>query len=172
MAHPMKTALILAAGLALPALAQDGSRLQPGLWESAIQMNGVALGTMQMCMDGSPETMAANLRARAAQAQAKADCTKPDNSLVPGGRRIEVSCTTDGHVMHSVMTLTGDMQTHMHVSATTSRDGGQDIKNDMDMRRSGECPAGMKPGDTKVQMDPNSLGAMAKAFGRTPPAGQ
>ena len=170
MRHLTKAALILAASLTAPAIAKDAPHIAAGLWESAIQVNGLALGTMQMCMDGSPESMAANLRARANRPRPSATCDKPVSTPVPGGRRTEISCTIDGRVSHDVIVTTGDMQTHMHADATMTPEGGPEIRNVIDMHRTGECPADMKPGDTKAQMDSNALANMAQAFAKKPPA--
>jgi hypothetical protein len=156
--------------LAAPAMAQDTSHIVAGLWESAIQVNGVALGTMQMCMDGSPETMAANLRARSNRPRPSATCDKPVTTPVPGGRRTEISCTIDGRVSHDVIVTTGDMHTHMHAEATMTAEGAPEVRNVIDLHRTGDCPAGMKPGDTKANMDSNAMANIAQAFAKKPPA--
>jgi hypothetical protein len=155
--------------LAGPAMAQDVPHVMAGLWESAIQIKGVALGSMQMCMDGSPATMAANLRARANRPRPSVTCDKPIVTPVPGGHRTEVTCTVDGRVSHDIMVLTGDMQTHMHADATVRTEGQPEVTTSMDMRRTGECPADMKPGDTRAHMDPDAIAGLASAFGGKPP---
>jgi hypothetical protein len=170
MRHLTKAILILGAGLAAPVMAQDVPRMMAGLWESTVQMNGVALGTVQMCMDASPETMAANLRARTNSPRTPSTCDKPVTTLVPEGHKFELSCTSEGHTHRQVVVLTGDLQSHMHVDMTLSRDGGPGIRNQIDMHRTGECPADMKPGDTKTSMDSNAIANLAQAFAKKPAA--
>jgi hypothetical protein len=159
---------LIAAGvlLAMPLVVSAqpaGPHIVAGLWETGVDVSGMKV-TTQICMDGSE---ASSRRAftppsrEQAQAAAERSCEKQDIHPIPGGYSVETICTNRGRVTHVSGTVTGDFRTRYATDMTIVSDGRPPQSMHLEAHRVGECPAGMKPGETRTQMD---QGAMAAAI--------
>jgi hypothetical protein len=96
---------------------------------------------------------------------AQPECEKQDVHPIPGGYAVNTTCTNRGRVTHVAGKLTGDFRTHYTMDMTIDQYGqpGQTIHTAS--RRIGVCPAGMKPGEVRTQMDqgPGGMAAVISA---------
>jgi hypothetical protein len=59
--------------------------------------------------------------------------------------------------------VTGDFKTHYVMDMTVENDGRPAQPMHMDSRRVGACPAGMRPGEARTQMDQGGIAAAVAA---------
>jgi hypothetical protein len=160
-----KSALIAAGvllGLPLVVSAQPaGPHVEAGLWESGMDVNGFKM-TTQICMDG---TEASSRRAFAPQNRGReADentCEKQDIHPIPGGYSVDTTCTNRGRVTRVSGKVTGDFKTHYMMDMVVNMQGQPPQPMHMESHRVGACPAGMKPGEARTQMDQGGAGMAA-----------
>jgi len=146
------TALALGAALPLLTSAQIAPpQIKPGEWDMAMNMGGMAM-TVQTCMDESMESRAALLRAPAGMDRAQRNCSQQEVKQLPDGYMAEATCTTNGKTSHMKMVLTGDFQTSYTMDMTMTPEGGAETKIKVSSHWVGACPAGMKPGQSKMDM--------------------
>ena len=128
-----------------------------------MDVSGIKM-TSQVCMDGSE---AGNRRAFAPPSRdrtgAQPECEKQDVHPIPGGYAVNTTCTNRGRVTHVSGKLTGDFRTHYVMDMTVDVDGRPGQTMHTESRRIGACPAGMKPGEVRTQMDQGG-GGMAAAI--------
>jgi hypothetical protein len=142
-----------------------GPHIEAGLWETGMDVSGIKM-TSQVCMDGSE---ASSRRAftppsrEQAQAAAERNCEKQDVHAIPGGYSIDSTCTRQGRVTHVSGKVTGDFRTHYVMDMTVENDGRPAQPMHMESRRVGACPAGMKPGEARTQMDQGGIAAAVAA---------
>jgi hypothetical protein len=161
--------LLIAAGvlLAMPLVVSAqpaGPHVEAGLWESGMDFNGVKLSS-QICLDGS-EMASRNALSppnRDQSAAAERSCEKQDIHPIPGGYSVNTICTTRGRVTHVSGTVMGDFKTRYAMDMTIESGGRPPQPIHMDAHRVGACPAGMKPGEARTQMDPGAMAAMIAA---------
>jgi len=145
-------ALALAA-LATGAMADELPKRKAGLWEIRSEMSvmGGQVITMQQCID---ENTDANLMAEATRNQG--DCEQP--SIQRDGNRIEVStrCRVNGGTASTHGVFTGEYDAHYQGEILTTFDppqhGMKEARMKIDGRWTGPCPAGQKPGATRMQI--------------------
>lgn len=143
--------VIAAVGLA-PAIAlgADVAAIKPGLWQAITQAAGQSM-TMTMCM-GDPKDMFAQVQADhprpARSATDKPACAPPKITPTADGFEQVLDCGQGGRTR--VLASITDNGTQMHVATSQVVDGGETPLVTMDLRRIGECPAGMKPGQASV----------------------
>jgi hypothetical protein len=162
-------------GMPLVVSAQPaGPHIEAGLWETGMDVSGIKLNT-QICMDG---TEASSRRAFAPpsreQAQAAADrnCEKQDIHPIPGGYSVNTTCTnSQGRVTHVAGTVTGDFKTHYTMDMTVDNNGRSQAMH-MESHRVGVCPADMRPGEARTQMDSAGIAAAVAAARARGGAGQ
>ena len=172
MSRPFRVSkpLLIAAGVLLGAplvvSAQPAiPHVEAGLWETGMDLSGIKV-TSQVCMDGSE---ASSRRAfmppsrEQAQARAEQNCEKQDVHPIPGGYAINATCTNQGRLTHIAGKVTGDFKTHYTLDMTVDRDGRPSQPMHMESRRVGACPAGMKPGEARTQMDQGGIAAAVAA---------
>lgn len=165
--RPVMIAAGLALGLPLIVAAQPaGPHVEAGLWETGMDMGGFKM-TNQICMDGSEAASRRALAPPRDRAGAERECEKQDIHPIPGGYSVDTVCTSHGRKTHVSGTVTGDFRTHYKTDMTVETEGRPPQVMRMDSRRIGVCPAGMKAGEVRMQMDPNAMaGAMAAARAR------
>jgi hypothetical protein len=162
--------MLIAAGVLLGAplvvSAQPaGPHIEAGLWETGMEVSGIKLNT-QVCMDG---TEASSRRAFAppsreqASAAAERNCEKQDIHPIPGGYSVNTTCTNQGRVTHVSGTVTGDFKTHYKMDMTVENNGRPPQVMHMESHRVGACPAGMRPGEARTQMDQSGIAAAVAA---------
>ncbi|MGZ3276749.1 MAG: DUF3617 domain-containing protein, partial [Caulobacteraceae bacterium] len=160
---PMLVAAGVLLGVPLVVSAQPaGPHIEAGLWESGMEVSGIKM-TSQVCMDGSD---AINRRAFAPPSRERAaqpDCEKQDVHPIPGGYAVNTTCTSKGHLTHIAGKLTGDFRTHYTMDMTVEQDGRPAQTMHTESRRVGACPAGMKPGEARTQMDQGGMAAAIAA---------
>jgi len=172
MSHPFrvpKPALIAAGvllGLPLVVSAQSaGPHVEAGLWESGMDIQGIKM-TTQICMDGSE---ASSRRAFAPQnrgrpgAAAENPCEKQDIHPIPGGYSVDTTCTSRGRTTHVSGKVTGDFKTRYTIDMVVNSEGQPPQPMHMESRRVGACPAGMKPGEARTNMDQGGIAAAVAA---------
>jgi hypothetical protein len=172
---PLLIAVGVLLGMPLVVSAQPaGPHIEAGLWETGMDVSGIKM-TSQVCMEGSE---ASSRRAftppsrEQASAAAERNCEKQDIHAIPGGYSVNTTCTNQGRVTHVSGTVTGDFKTHYTMDMTVENNGRPPQPMHMDMRRVGACPAGMKPGEARTQMDQGSMAAaMAAARARAAAGG-
>jgi hypothetical protein len=174
-----KPALIAAGvllGMPLVVSAQPaGPHIEAGLWETGMEVSGIKMNT-QICMDG---TEASSRRAftppsrEQASAAAERNCEKQDIHPIAGGYSVNTTCTnSQGRVTHVAGTVTGDFKTHYTMDMTVANDGRPPQPMHMESHRVGACPAGMRPGEARTQMDQGAMAAaMAAARARAAAGG-
>ena len=146
-----------AAGARPPSAAPPVTAPQPraGLWEVTPEIAGMQ-GKVKTCVDARSQGEAAVL----GQNLDQPNCTKRDWSRIPNGVAFAFDCDNDGARVTSKGTVTGDFNTayRMEADATMTRDGQtQSIKQVIDARYLGACPAGMKPGDSQITINGRTL---------------
>jgi len=153
-------------GLPLVVSAQPaGPHVEAGLWETGMEVSGFKMN-IQTCMDGSE---ASSRRAFAppsreqASAAAERECEKQDIHPIPGGYSVNSTCTNQGRVTHISGTVTGDFRTHYTMDMTVENGGRPPQPMHMESRRVGACPAGMRPGEARTQMDQGGMAAAIAA---------
>ncbi len=163
---PMLIAAGVLLGMPLVVLAQPaGPHVEAGLWETGMNVSGMKI-TSQVCMDGSE---ASSRRAFAppsreqASAAAQRECEKQDIHPIPGGYSINTTCTNQGRVTRVSGTVLGDFRTHYTMDMTVENNGRPPQAMHMESRRVGACPAGMKPGEARTQMDQGGMAAAIAA---------
>lgn len=154
----MNTKLVCAAvalGMSIGvAHAFDAPELKEGLWKIHVQStdnpgNKKSDGTTMICRnhayDKSVEALAKSIPG----------CSPPKESFVGGKYTSEMRCTVSGTVIDSKGTATfhGDTATHSETHATYAPAfyGNTDETMIQDQTFMGPCPAGMGPGDRKLQ---------------------
>ena len=160
---PLAVAAGLALALPLVAAAQPPRpHIEAGLWETGMDVSGFKM-TSQICMDGSEAASRRALQPPTREKAAEADraCEKQDIHPIPGGYSVDTTCTDRGRVTHVSGTVTGDFHSRYRMDMTVDADGRPPQVMHMESHRVGECPAGMKPGEARMQMD---QGAMAAAM--------
>lgn len=170
MSRPFRVSkpLLIAAGvlLGMPLVVSAqpaGPHIEAGLWETGMEVSGIKM-TSQVCMDGSE---ASSRRAfmppsrEQASAAAERNCEKQDIHPIPGGYSVDATCTTRGRLTHVAGKVTGDFRTRYTVDMTVEQSGQPPQPMHLESRRVGTCPAGMRPGEARTQMD---QGAMAAAI--------
>lgn len=166
--------VLLAMPLVVSAQPAGGPHIEPGLWETGIDAGGVRI-TSQICMDGSE---ASSRRAftpptREEASTAARNCEKQDIHPIPGGYSVNTTCTNQGGVTHISGTVAGDFRTRYTVDMTVERNGRPPQPMHMESHRVGACPAGMRPGEARTQIDQGSLAAaIAAARARAAAGGQ
>jgi hypothetical protein len=163
---PLLIAVGVLLGAPLVVSAQPaGPHIEAGLWETGMEVSGIKM-TSQVCMDGSD---AASRRAfvppSREQASATADrsCEKQDIHPIPGGYSVDTTCSTRGRVTHVAGKVTGDFRTRYTLDMTVEQEGRPAQPMHMESRRVGACPAGMKPGEARTQMDQGAIAAAVAA---------
>jgi hypothetical protein len=172
MSRPFRVSkpLLIAAGvlLGLPLVVSAqpaGPHVDAGLWESGMEVSGIKM-TSQVCMDGSE---ASSRRAflppsrERASAAAERNCEKQDVHAIPGGYAVDATCSTRGRLTHIAGKVTGDFRTRYTLDMTVEQSGQPPQPMHMESRRVGACPAGMKPGEARTQMDQGSIAAAVAA---------
>jgi hypothetical protein len=171
MSRPFRVSkpLLIAAGvlLGIPLVVSAqpaGPHIEAGLWETGMDVSGIKLNT-QICMDGSE---ASSRRAftppsrEQASAAAERNCEKQDVHAIPGGYSVDSTCTTRGRVTHVSGKVIGDFKTHYTMDMTVDSAGRSQAMH-MESRRVGACPAGMRPGEARTQMDQAGIAAAVAA---------
>jgi len=161
--------LLIAAGVLLAAplvvsAQPTGPHIEAGLWETGMDVSGIKM-TTQICMDGSEASSRRALTPPSreqASAAAERNCEKQDVHPIPGGYSVDTTCTSRGRVTHVSGTVTGDFRTHYTMDMTVDSNGRTQPMH-MESHRVGACPAGMKPGEARTQMDQGGLAAMVAA---------
>lgn len=161
---PVLVAAGVLLGIPLVVSAQPaGPHIEAGLWESGVDVSGIKM-TSQICMDGSDlasrRALTPQSRERANGA-ARPECGKQDVHPIPGGYAVNTTCTNGGHITHIAGKLTGDFRTHYAMDMTIDQDGRPAQSMHTESRRIGACPAGMKPGEVRSQMDQGGGGMAA-----------
>lgn len=157
----------LVLGLPLMASAQfAGPHVEAGLWETNMDVSGFKIAT-QMCMDGSEATSRRIFRPPSrekAAATAERECEKQDIHPIPGGYSVNTTCTNNGRTTHVKGTVTGDFRTRYDMDMAVDSDGRPAQVMHMESRRLGDCPAGMKPGETRTSFGGANGGGLAAAI--------
>jgi hypothetical protein len=163
---PLLIAAGVLLGLPLVVSAQSaGPHIEAGLWETGMEVSGFKM-TSQVCMDG---TEASSRRAfvppsrEQASAAAERDCEKQDIHPIPGGYSVDTTCSNQGRVTHVSGKVTGDFRTHYAMDMTVESNGRPAQPMHMESRRVGACPAGMRPGEARTQMDQGGIAAAVAA---------
>jgi hypothetical protein len=144
-------ALLFAACLAAPALAQDYPKLKPGQWELTTSTVKAAAGSpptrSTMCIDDAVQkemmTMGAGM--------SKEMCTK--NDMKRDGNRIigsaECKIGESKIVSRSVMTMTGDTAYRTEITASYDPPfmGMKESQTTLEGKYVGPCRDGLVPGD-------------------------
>jgi hypothetical protein len=172
MSHPFRVSkpLLIAAGVLLGAplvvSAQPaGPHVEAGLWETGMEVSGFKMNS-QICMDGSEASSRRAFmppsREQAAGA-AERNCEKQDIHPVAGGYSVNATCTnSQGRVTHISGTVTGDFRSHYAMDMTVENNGRPQTMH-MESHRVGACPAGMRPGEARTQMDQGGIAAAVAA---------
>lgn len=145
------SSLILAT-LSSSAFAADNPQRKAGLWETTMrspQMQGHDV-VSQQCIDNKTD---AEMMKRSLNQQNQ-QCTTPKPKRTATGWEMDSVCTQDGSTTTMHMTMSGDMNSqytmHMKGKRTPAQDGISEFESTMNARYLGACPAGMKPGDMKI----------------------
>jgi len=173
MSRPFRVSksLLIAAGVLLGAplvvSAQPaGPHVEAGLWESGMEISGIKM-TSQVCMDGSEASSRRAFmppsRQQAASAAERDNCSKQDIHPIPGGYSVDAICSNRGRVTHVAGKVTGDFKTRYMLDMTVDSDGRPAQPIHMESRRVGACPAGMRPGEARTQMDQGGIAAAVAA---------
>jgi len=171
----MRIALVLLlAGLALPAIAQDYPKLKAGLWEMDRSGGGPApqMNRMTMCLDDSVQKEMFDMGAGAMQGM----CSKHEFKLSGSGGTGDFICDIGGSRMHSksTMTLTGNTayRTEIHTTYDPPFMGQTQTTTVLTARNVGACKAGQRPGDMVLPNGQtlNMRDAMGSAKGAPPKA--
>ncbi|MCK6421171.1 MAG: DUF3617 domain-containing protein [Aquabacterium sp.] len=149
----MAALMVGACGLAQ---AEDLPKRKPGLWEFAMQMEGMPAGMpgmkSQHCVDEKSDQEMQ--RKAMTNADPKQQCTQGTPKRVSGGMEVETTCKgTDGSV-HVRSRITGDMSSNYVVDSTMKftppRHGMSESRMQIKANYGGACPAGMKPGEVRM----------------------
>jgi hypothetical protein len=152
-----------------------GPHIEAGLWETGMDVSGIKM-TTQICMDGSEASSRSAFAPPSreqASAAAERNCEKQDIHPIPGGYSIDSTCTRQGRVTHVSGKVTGDFRSHYTMDMTVENNGRPARPMHMESRRVGACPAGMRPGEARTQMDQGGMAAaIAAARARAAAGGQ
>lgn len=145
---------LAASTAALPALAADDlPKRKPGLWEITTEMSvmGGQRLTLQQCIDDKTD---ADLLAHATKNQG--DCDPPRISRSGTRTEVEANCRIEGGKAHSRGVFTGEYDSHYQGDILTTfeppQHGMKESRMKIDARWTGPCPAGQKPGTSKMQV--------------------
>jgi hypothetical protein len=103
--------------------------------------------TMGMCTDEATEQHYSVVNPQPTGRGGANDCTGMTPTPVPGGYRVEGTCTNGGRKSHVVATIKGNFDTAYAMDVVTDVDGKAQPPIHMDAKWTGACPAGRKPGD-------------------------
>ncbi len=172
MSRPFRVSkpLLIAAGvlLGMPLVVSAqpaGPHIEAGLWETGMEVSGIKM-TSQICMDGSE---ASSRRAftppsrEQASAAADRNCEKQDIHPIPGGYSVDTTCSNQGRVTHVSGKVLGDFRTRYAMDMTVENNGRPPQTMHMESHRVGACPAGMRPGEARTQMDQGGIAAAVAA---------
>ena len=141
-----------------------------GLWEttmSAQQRPGGGYKSQQ-CIDEKTDEIT---QRRALGTEQTTKCEHQDFRTMPGGYETTSVCTTTRGTLTSKLRITGDLQSayRMEVSSHHEPAVGKlaDASTVIDAKWLGACPAGMKPGDLRVNGMVLHLGGGSGAPGTT-----
>src|ERR1700761_778694 len=140
--------LVMAAGLAaiLPALGSAqgvAPHRKSGMWETSMNVGGRAI-TTGLCTDESIERRYSVVNPQQMGAR---DCTGMTPQPVPGGYRMEGTCSNGGRTTHIVATIKGDFNSAYSMDLVSDVNGKAAPPIHMDAKWTGACPAGRNPGD-------------------------
>jgi hypothetical protein len=168
---------LMAAGLVglLPALgAAQGFNLhrKAGMWDSTMMVAGRAL-TSSMCTD---EAFEKKFSVVSPQQMGARDCSNMVPTPIPGGYRVEGTCNGGGRTSHITATVKGDFNNAYAMDLATEVNGKAQPPVHMDVKWTGPCGAGVKPGDIVMTMPDGkrmviNAAAMAGAAGGRPGPG-
>lgn len=142
-------AVLLAAGLAAPALAVEYPRLQAGLWEMqrASDRPGEQPNRATMCLDDAVQKEMFDLGTGAMQGM----CSRHDFKFSGNRGRGDFVCTMGGSTMHSKSTMVVDGKRAYRTEIDTTYDppfmGHAHMKTVITARHVGACKPGQRPGD-------------------------
>jgi len=172
----LKSVLIMAGLAALaPALSAAQGPMphrKAGMWDSTMAMGGRTLATTGMCIDESIDKPSSMLGPQ--QMGGARDCSGMTPQPIPGGLRMEGTCSNAGRTTHITATIKGDFSSAYAMDMVTEVDGKAQPSMHMDVKWTGPCGAGVKPGDMVMVM-PNGqrmvMNAGALTAGARPGAG-
>ena len=154
---------------ATPTLAAKTDDAMPkrkaGMWEMKMEnpmMHGISVTTLQ-CID---EKTDAEMQ-KSAMKQKDYECSKQSFKKTSNGFEAESVCKSDKMTVTSKIVASGDFQSAYKMDMTSRMDPTPqgmpaEMKSTINVRYLGAtCEAGMKPGDTKVNM-PNGQQMMGK----------
>ena len=140
--------VLMAAALAavVPSLSSaqgPGPQRRPGLWESTVTLQGAPAVTTGMCTDEAFERRMALVSPSQLGAR---DCPNLTPMPIPGGYRIEGTCTSNGRTTTIKATAKGDFNRAYTMDVDVEANGKPRSMH-MDVRWTGPCGDGVKPGD-------------------------
>ena len=174
----MRPALILAALIATPALAQEMPSRKAGLWEMTMTFEGrnAPPQTMQQCIDAATDKAMQDM----SQGVRGQGCSKRESKKVGDTIVFDSVCSMGQGTTTSHGEVSGDFNSAYTVKINSKREGGPPIKDmpaetnmTVAAKWTGPCKADQKPGDiimaNGMKMNVNDM--QKGAPGTMPPGG-
>lgn len=137
------------------ALAQDAPRLKPGLWDMKSTFDGGRRGPMTMAMQTCHDETTQRAQWNPAQNAPGQTCSDVRTRRDGAAFVVEADCQREGSTVRSVMrtTMQGDTAFSMNgtITYTPPLKGREKDTIQLEGKYLGACPAGMKPGERKMQ---------------------
>jgi hypothetical protein len=142
-----KPVLIAAALVAIvPALSSAqglGPQRKAGMWDSTMVLSGLPAITSSMCTDEAFEQRMGLINPHQMGAR---DCANMTPTPIPGGYRIDGTCTSNGRTTKIKATVKGDLNSAYAMDLDVDASGKPQTRH-MDVKWIGPCGEGVKPGD-------------------------
>jgi hypothetical protein len=140
--------VLIAAGLvaivpALSAAQGPGPHRKAGMWESTMAMPGQPAITTGMCTDEAFEQRMGMVNPQQMGAR---ECANMAPTPIPGGYRIDGTCSNNGRTTKIKATIKGDLNSAYAMDVDVDANGKPQTMH-MDVKRTGPCGEGVKPGD-------------------------
>ena len=150
---PTLKPLLVAVGLVvvLPTLVSAqglGPHRKAGMWESTMMVAGRAM-TSGMCTDEALERRSSLV---SPQQMGARECSNMTPTPIPGGYKVEGTCTNGARTTRITATIKGNFSTAYSMDLVTQVDGKAQPPVHIDTKWTGPCAAGIKAGDMVMTM--------------------
>lgn len=144
------------------AAAQNLPARKGGLWEMRMEMQGMPGGMgSQHCVDPKND---ADMQRRAMQGDPDQRCTQKSMKTIAGGFEVEMECNSAEGKAHMTSRATGDFNSAYIIDSKVRfeppRHGMREATMKVQARHAGACPAGLAPGQVRMQGMPGMPAGM------------